>query len=138
VQINQCIREAHRVLKPGGCAYFWDPLEYNPAITVYRWFATKVRTTDEHPLKISDIAAIRTQFSQVEFRYFWLTALVVFFKFLVVDRHNPNQVRYWKKILQDYEKLKWLRFFHRVDQILFRLIPPLKWWAWNVAVRAVK
>jgi ubiquinone/menaquinone biosynthesis C-methylase UbiE len=138
VNIEQCIREAHRVLKPGGSAYFWDPLEYNPAITVYRWIATQVRTTDEHPLRIKDIQSIQAQFSKVEFRYFWLSALVVFFKFLLIDRYNPNEIRYWKKILQDYDKLRWLRVFHRLDQALFAICPPLKWWAWNVAIRAVK
>jgi ubiquinone/menaquinone biosynthesis C-methylase UbiE len=138
VQIDQCVREAHRVLKPGGCAYFWDPLEYNPAITVYRWIATKVRTDDEHPLRIRDVKCIQAQFSKVEIRYFWLTALVVFFKFLIINRYDPNKVRYWKKILSDYESLKWLRFFHSVDQLLFKLCPPLKWWAWNIAIKAVK
>lgn len=138
VNIKECIKEAHRVLKPGGSAYFWDPLHYNPAITVYRWIATQVRTTDEHPLRRADIEAIEQQFSKVEFRFFWLTAMIVFFKFLIIDRYNPNKVRYWKKILQDYEKLKWLRAFHAIDQFLFKLIPPLKWWAWNVTIKAIK
>lgn len=138
VNIENCINEAHRVLKPGGCAYFWDPLDYNPAINIYRRIATNVRTADEHPLQKKDIRLIQARFSQVEVRYFWLTALVVFFKFLLVDRYNPNEVRYWKKILQDYESLKWLRFFHKIDQALFHLIPPLKWWAWNITIRAVK
>lgn len=138
VDIAQCVSEAHRVLKPGGCAYFWDPIDYNPAINVYRLIATKVRTTDEHPLKMKDIRTIEKQFSKVEVRYFWLTALVVFFKFLLIDRQDPNKVRYWKKILQDYEQLKWLRSFHRLDQFLFKICPPLKWLSWNVAIRAVK
>ena len=64
--------------------------------------------------------------------------MVVFLKFVIIDRHNPNKVRYWKKILSDYEDLKWLRFFHQIDQILFILIPPIKWWAWNVTIRAKK
>lgn len=138
VDIQQCVREAHRVLKPGGSAYFWDPLQYNPAIIIYRWIATRVRTPDEHPLRIKDVKDLSLQFSHVEVQYFWLTSLVVFFKFLVIDRHNPNRVRYWKKILHDFEDLKWLAVFHRIDRWLFRWIPPLRWWAWNITIRAVK
>lgn len=138
VSVESCVREAHRVLKPGGCAYFWDPLEYNPVINIYRLIATKVRTEDEHPLKKNDIASIEKIFSKVEIRYFWLTALVVFFKFLIVDRHNPNKIRYWKKILADHEQLRWLRLFHRFDQFVFKWIPPIRWWAWNITIKAEK
>ncbi len=138
VNIEQCVQEAHRVLKPGGTAYFWDPLQYNPVINIYRRIATQVRTSDEHPLRKIDIQSIRRQFSEVELKHYWLSAMVVFLKFVIIDRHNPNKVRYWKKILSDYEDLKWLRFFHQIDQILFSLIPPIKWWAWNVTIRAKK
>ena len=68
VNIEQCVREAHRVLKPNGTAYFWDPLQYNPVINIYRNIASQVRTTDEHPLRISDIKSIGQQFSQVELK----------------------------------------------------------------------
>ncbi|WP_413289270.1 class I SAM-dependent methyltransferase [Bdellovibrio sp. HCB337] len=138
VDIQQCIREAHRVLKPGGRAFFWDPVDYNPVVNIYRAIATKVRTEDEHPLKISDLKLIRSQFGEVETKFYWLSAMIVFIKFVLINRYNPNKVRYWKKILKDYEKLKWLRAFHTIDQILFKLIPPLKWWAWNITIRAVK
>ena len=138
VNIEQCIQEAHRVLKANGSSYFWDPLQYNPVINIYRSIATKVRTTDEHPLRIKDIESIRRHFSEVEIKHFWLSAMVVFLKFFIIDHHDPNKVRYWKKILADYEDLKWLRFFHHIDQLLFTAIPPLKWWAWNITIRAKK
>ena len=138
VNIEPCVREAHRVLKSNGSAYFWDPLQYNPVINIYRSIATQVRTTDEHPLRKSDIESIKNQFSDIEIKYFWLSAMIVFMKFLIIDQYNPNKVRYWKKILADYEKLKWLRYFHQIDQLLFKVIPPLKWWAWNITIRAKK
>jgi 2-polyprenyl-3-methyl-5-hydroxy-6-metoxy-1,4-benzoquinol methylase len=138
VDIQECIDQVLYVLKPGGVACFWDPIEYNPAIQIYRGKAAEVRTVDEHPLRIRDLNLIKSKFSKVTTRFFWLSALIVFFKFYFIDRLNPSKHRYWKLILEKHRQLQWLGVFHKVDKMIFNLFPPLKWWAWNVAIIAKK
>lgn len=138
VDIRKTIIEAKKKLKPGGVAYFWDPLQYNPAINVYRKIATKVRTEDEHPLRVSDIKFIESQFSRVETRYFWLTGLSVFFKYYFINRYDPNKVRYWKKIITDKNNFGWLEKAHAIDRFMLKVLPPLKYLSWNIAIKATK
>jgi len=134
VEQAQCIREVHRVLRPGGVAVFWDPLRYNPAINVYRRMATEVRTTDEHPLGVEDLRLLRRTFRRVDARFFWLASLGVFAWFFLGQRVHPNAERYWKKIITDYASIAPLhRVLAAADRVLLR-IPGLRWWAWNMAV----
>ncbi len=129
------LAEAHRVLKPGGRACFWDPLSANPAINVYRRMANQVRTTDEHPLTRADLRLFRGVFSNVEMRYFWFTTLLIFAKFYLIDRVHPNQERYWKKIIRQADELKTL--YGRLawlDRKLLKIMPFFRRLCWNVVV----
>jgi len=127
-------REVHRVLRPGGQFFSWDPVAYNPAINLYRRIATDVRTPDEQPLKMKDLRQIRSVFPEVEVRFTWLLALTLFGKFALIDRLDPNQVRYWKQILTlPEEKLGWWKRLARWDSYLTRL-PGLRWWSWNISI----
>lgn len=139
VDIAQCLDEIQRVLKPGGSAAFWDPVAYNPAINVYRRMAAAVRTEDEHPLKRGDIALLRHRFSDVRTEFFWLSALMVFLKFYLVDRIHPSSDRYWKLIIERERELKsFVQPLFSFDRFLLNIFPPLKWWCWNIAVVARK
>ncbi|MEJ1974403.1 MAG: class I SAM-dependent methyltransferase [Lacunisphaera sp.] len=51
-------------LKPDGTFVSWDPVAYNPAINYYRRNAMEVRTEDEHPLRLKDIRAVRSNFRE--------------------------------------------------------------------------
>jgi ubiquinone/menaquinone biosynthesis C-methylase UbiE len=132
------ICEAHRVLKPGGKFCFWDPLKHNPVINVYRRIATKVRTEDETPLDISIVRFVKSQFTQTTDDTFWLATLWIFLQFYLIERVNPNEERYWKKIILEHERLQpeYLRL-ERLDQLLKQL-PWLRRYAWNLAVVAIK
>jgi SAM-dependent methyltransferase len=133
-----CIREMHRVLKPGGKACFWDPLTHNPIINVYRWMATAVRTEDEHPLDIRIVDLVRSQFDRVESDTFWLATLWIFIRFYLIERIDPNQERYWKKIITDRERLEPMyQRLERIDRVL-KKIPGMRKYAWNLAVVASK
>jgi ubiquinone/menaquinone biosynthesis C-methylase UbiE len=132
------IQEMYRVLKPGGKACFWDPLKHNPIINIYRKIATKVRTEDEQPLDIKIINDVRKLFNQVEYDTFWLGSLWIFLQFYLIEKVNPNEERYWKKIILEkdrltpiYQKLESLDFF-------LKKIPGMKRFAWNIAVVATK
>jgi ubiquinone/menaquinone biosynthesis C-methylase UbiE len=132
------LREIHRVLKPGGKACFWDPLRHNPVINVYRRIATEVRTEDEMPLDIGLVQSVRSLFSQTYSDTFWIATLWIFLRFYLIERVNPNQERYWKKIISEHERLApTYRRLEAVDRWL-KKVPGLRRMAWNVAVVAVK
>ncbi|MCW6037518.1 class I SAM-dependent methyltransferase [Spirulina subsalsa FACHB-351] len=130
--------EMHRVLKPGGKACFWDPLKHNPVINVYRRMATEVRTEDETPLDIQIVQTVRSRFTQVQYDTFWLASLWIFLQFYLIEKVNPNQERYWKKIILEQERLKPLYCrLERLDRVLKKL-PFMKRMCWNLAVVATK
>lgn len=135
---EQTIREIHRVLKPGGKMCFWDPLRHNPVINVYRKIATEVRTEDETPLHINLVKTVRQLFSTTKFDTFWIATLWIFLQFYLIERVNPNQERYWKKIIVEQDRLRPLyRRLERLDRWL-KKIPGMKRMAWNLAVVATK
>ncbi len=132
------IREMHRVLKPGGKMCFWDPLRHNPVINIYRKIATEVRTEDEMPLHIDIVKSVQQQFSSTRFDTFWLATLWIFLQFYLIENVNPNQERYWKKIILEQDRLRpnYLRL-EKFDKLLKR-IPGMKRMAWNLAIVATK
>jgi SAM-dependent methyltransferase len=139
VDIAKCLDEVRRVLKSGGYGAFWDPIAHNPAINVYRRMAMEVRTEDEHPIRRRDMRLFGARFSQVRMRTFWLTALLIFVKFYLIDRVHPNQDRYWKRIVTRHRELRpWYRPLAALDRLILAVFPPLKWWCWNLAVVAKK
>lgn len=138
VNIQQCLREVHRVLKPGGRAAFWDPIRYNPVINFYRQMANQVRTKDEHPLGRAELATMQSMFSEVKVSFFGLATLAVFLKFYFVDMIHPNEERYWKKIICDHQSFQgWYNVLRGIDRVLLTL-PGVRWLAWNMAVVLTK
>ncbi len=138
VDPEKAIREAYRVLAPGGKFAFWDPLKHNPVINVYRRIASGVRTVDEHPLHISIVRDVHDVFGKTVYDTFWLFSLWVFLRFYLIERVNPNEERYWKKIVYEEERLRDMYFrLERLDRAAKR-VPFLRRYAWNIAVVAEK
>lgn len=132
------IQEMRRVLKPGGKACFWDPLRHNPIINIYRRIATQVRTEDEEPLDINIVNFIKSEFSSMTYDTFWLATLWIFLRFYLIEKVDPNQERYWKKIILEKARLELeYRRLEKIDVILKKL-PLVKRFAWNIAVVATK
>ena len=130
--------QMYRALKPGGRFFALDPLAYNPVINVYRRMATAVRTPDESPLTVSDLRLLRKYFSNVEHREFWISTLLLFVKYYLIDRVHPNEDRYWKRILRETpESLWWWMPLRSLDTLLTR-IPLVRWLAWNTVIWGVK
>ncbi len=135
--IDATLAAVRRALRPGGRCFFVDPLTYNPAIKVYRRMATQVRTADEHPLSFRDLGTFRRHFANVQHREFWLTTLLLFARYYLVDRVHPNADRYWKRILEeDPARIGWwFSPLQQVDAVLLRL-PLLRRLAWNIVIWA--
>ena len=124
-------------LKPDGVFVSWDPVAYNPLINVYRALATKVRTEDEHPLRLRDVREVTRRFAQADVHWFWLTTLAIFVIMAVVQFRSPNQERYWKKIIDEADRWAWLyRPLERLDALLLRFLPFLRPLCWNVVIVA--
>ena len=127
-------RQIYSTLKPGGRFFSYDPLAYNPIINLYREMASSVRTPDESPLTLKDIALAQQYFPNLHHCEFWISTLVLFLKYFFVDRIHPNQDRYWKRILRETpETLRWWMPLRTFDKLLSR-IPLIRLLAWNIVM----
>jgi len=70
--------EMHRILKPGGCVFAQEALNYNPIIKLYRKLTPEMRTAweKEHILSLRDVRAAKKYFSIGEIRYWHLTSML--------------------------------------------------------------
>jgi SAM-dependent methyltransferase len=135
VDLEATLDRVLRHLKPGGTYASWDPVAYNPLINLYRRLATRVRTPDEHPLRLRDVRAIRSRFATVEVRWFWLSTLLIFVWMAAVQRRSPNRERYWKTVIDEADRWKNVyRPLEQLDGFLLRWLPFLRPLCWNVVI----
>jgi len=139
VNIKETLKELKKYLKDNGTLVSWDPIHYNPIINLYRRIAHEVRTSDEHPLKFSDIRLFRKSFREVKTRYFWLSTLIIFIFMALGQHRNPNKERFWKVVIDESEKWSQIyRPLERLDDLLLKFIPPLRLMCWNVVIFSKK
>lgn len=139
VDIEKTLIEIRRVLKKGGIFVSWDPLAHNPAINIYRTIAKKVRTEDEHPLHMKDIDLFKKYFSSVSFETTWFFSLWVFIKYFFIDKVDPNEERFWKKIIYDEKNLKNIyNRLEKLDNLFLNIFPFLKRYCWNIIIFSIK
>ena len=55
LDLDSALPELHRVLKPGGRAFFAEPLASNGLVRLYRRLTPQFRTVDERPIDIAEI-----------------------------------------------------------------------------------
>lgn len=133
--IDRSMKNVVSHLNKDGIFLSWDPIAYNPIINIYRLIATKVRTPDEHPLKLSDIKLIKNYFKFSETNYFWFTTLIIFMLMFIVQLKNPNKERFWKTVIYESKRWEWLyKPLERLDKIILKVFPPLKLLCWNVVI----
>jgi SAM-dependent methyltransferase len=139
VDIQATLIEVRRILKVGGIAVFWDPLNHNPLIKLYRELAKSVRTEDEHPLRMSQLSVFKQLFQTVKFDCFWFFTLWLFLRFFIVERVSPNQERYWKKIIVEHKRLHYIYSpLEKIDRFFLNRFPFLKRYCWNIVIHCVK
>ena len=72
-----------------------------------------------------------------EISYFWLSSLLIFILMAVVLRRDPNRVRFWKVVVSEGGKWRWLYSpLEKLDRLLLALLPPLRPLCWNVVILA--
>jgi SAM-dependent methyltransferase len=116
LDLGRAVGEIHRVLKPGGSAFFIEPLGHNPAINAYRRRTPEMRSVDEQPLVMSDFEAIQSIFPHVELTFFNLLTL------LAVPLRATKVFDPAVKALS------------RADRALMRLAPVTRRYSWNVLI----
>jgi 2-polyprenyl-3-methyl-5-hydroxy-6-metoxy-1,4-benzoquinol methylase len=67
--------QLHRVLSPGGAAFFLEPLAHNPFLNLFRRLTPWRRTPTEKPLSVGDLRIFRKHFTSVSYRGFYLSTL---------------------------------------------------------------
>ena len=75
LDLEKVCGELSRVLTHGGAGVFFEPLGHNPLINLYRRFTPRMRTEDEHPLRIEDLRVITRHFAATQIEYFHLASL---------------------------------------------------------------
>lgn len=136
VETSTSLKEVFRVLKMGGVATFIEPLSSNPAINIYRKIAKDVRTSTEKPLVYGKLGVLtREKFKETCHKEFHLFTLLIFVWYFVVDKVNPNDERYWKKIINDSAKVKRaFRLLAWLDEEIFKIMPFMKRYSWNTVL----
>ena len=115
----------------------WDPVAYNPIINLYRAIATKVRTEDEHPLRLSDVREVTSRFQTSEVSWFWLTTQLIFILMVAAQFRSPNKERFWKKVIDEADSWAWLyKPLAALDRGLIAILPFLGPLCWNVVIVA--
>jgi SAM-dependent methyltransferase len=113
-----------RVLRPGGTAAFLEPLDYNPALNIFRKLTPSRRTPTERPLRWEQLESVATGFSRWRHDEFYLFSLAAFFWYYGI--RNRRLFKATQNLLS------------RVDQRLFELFPSLRRFAWITVAQFVR
>jgi ubiquinone/menaquinone biosynthesis C-methylase UbiE len=136
VEYNKALSQVYKVLKKDGTAAFVEPLKHNPVINIYRQMADKVRTPTEQPFDYDQLSKLNNQgFASITHDEFHLLTLLVFVSFYLGEKVHPNNARYWKKIIDDAEKVKSLfNMLNNSDKLILKTIPFLRRYCWNTVI----
>jgi ubiquinone/menaquinone biosynthesis C-methylase UbiE len=124
LDLQLSIAELHRVLKPGGVAYFAEPLGSNPLINFYRRLTPQYRTEDEAPLDWNTLLPMLTQFRQTHHTDYYVTALAA-----VGLAYLPFGPRLYPSVNRQLMKL---------DDRLLGIFPSLGRFAWYTILKLSK
>ena len=116
LDLSPAYAEIARVLKPTGIGVFEEPLGHNPAINAYRNRTPEMRTVDEHPLLMGDLALAERFFGEVGTHFFTLSSLAA-----IPLRDRPGIER----VVGGLDGL---------DRLLFSVAPVLRRYAWMVGI----
>ena len=112
LEFERAVREVYRVLRPGGCALFYEPIRGNPAGALLRALTPRARTADELPLSRRQLEWAAGLFGPASRSHFLNLVSVPVGMFTSVMASSPDNVL--------------LRLADRVDQLVSHT--PLRYW----------
>jgi SAM-dependent methyltransferase len=122
LELERAYMEIARILRPGGKAFFVEPMFHHPLLWTLRRLTPKSHTEDERPLSAADIGLAKRWFRKVNHReHFFLAACAA-----------PVH------LLGSGVALAVIGGMDRFDQALMRLAPPLRRLAWLVMLEMEK
>jgi ubiquinone/menaquinone biosynthesis C-methylase UbiE len=124
LDLDMALAELYRVLRPGGVAYFAEPLGSNPIINLYRRLTPQYRTADEAPLDLRAMAPMLSRFRSVTHTEYYVTALAA-----IALAYLP----YGRRAFPSTN-----RMLMKLDDALLRTIPGLGRFAWYTILKLEK
>jgi len=114
LDLDRAYAEIARVLRPGGRAFFMEPMYHHPLLWLLRRLTPKDHTADERPLSFADIHKARKWFRTCSHREHFLLSVFA----------APVHV------LGKSAALTVIGGLDRIDQLMMRMVPPLRRFAW--------
>jgi len=114
LELDKAYQEVARVLKPGGRAFFMEPMEQHPLLMLLRKVTPAARSIDERPMTLEQFMMAEQFFQSVEHKEHFLLAVVAAPVHLASDKVAFSMVR----------GLDWL------DGRIFGAFPGLGRYAW--------
>lgn len=114
LDLDRAYVEIARVLKPGGKAFFMEPLYHHPLLWLLRRLTPEDHTADERPLSFADIERASRWFSDCSHREHFLLSVCA----------APTH------LLGRNAALTIIGGLDRIDQLMMSMLPPLRHFAW--------
>jgi 2-polyprenyl-3-methyl-5-hydroxy-6-metoxy-1,4-benzoquinol methylase len=114
LELEKAYREVARVLKPGGHAFFMEPMEQHPMLVLLRKATPLARSVDEKPMTLEEFQMAERFFHNVKHTEHFLFAVVAAPVHLASDK-----IAYWM-----------IKGLDEMDRGMFKLFPRLRRYAW--------
>src|ERR1035437_5631980 len=122
-------------MKPGGRGVFLEPQKGSIFSEIYRFFASDLRTEDEHPLEQRDFDFLVNQFGRLSHREYHLVSLVLFAMRFASLKFSGQEFPYWmEEVRQGKYHPKLLRHLQNLDERVFRHFPSLRKYTWLTVI----
>jgi SAM-dependent methyltransferase len=114
LELEPALAEVHRVLRPGGKAFFVEPLARHPLVALLRRATPRARSADERPLDLAEVAAAGARFCGAAHREYFLFAVLA----APLNLVSRRAARLATRLLGAF------------DQACFAAVPPARRFAW--------
>lgn len=122
LELEGAYREIARLLKPGGRAFFMEPMEQHPLLVLLRKATPSLRSVDEKPLNLEEIKMAQRFFPNVRHTEHYVFAVVA------APIHLASRTAaFWV-----------IKGLDQVDRGMIRIFPGLRRYAWQCLLELEK